>query len=154
MHAKRLADGSFLISCRMDSTPEDVQTTLTGLKKLLCDEALAPPEDCHWELVVAEVLNNIVEHAYEDRAGGEIRLTLNLVRDRLCIEFVDFGQPMPGGSPPEGAPANLDVDINELPEGGFGWFLIRALSENLAYSHDGRRNHLTLCIPLTQHRRD
>ncbi|WP_323769276.1 ATP-binding protein [Antarctobacter sp.] len=148
MQAERLEDGAFLISCQMDSTPDDVQTTLLDINSLLQGEEIAPPPDCNWELVVAEVLNNIVEHAYQDRAGGEILLKLRFGPDRLTVEFTDFGLPMPSGTPPSGAPANLDVSTENLPEGGFGWFLIRSLSENLSYCHDGTRNHLTLAIPL------
>lgn len=149
MQAERLDDGTFLISCQMDSTPDDVQTTLLEINALLQGKEIAPPADCNWELVVAEVLNNIVEHAYQDRAGGEILLKLRFGHDRLTVEFTDFGLPMPSGAPPKGAPANLDVSVENLPEGGFGWFLIRSLSENLRYCHDGRRNQLTLAIPLS-----
>ncbi|MBY6115065.1 ATP-binding protein [Mameliella alba] len=148
MRAERLEDGTFLISCQMDSTPEDVRKTLEAINGLLKGEVSSPAADSNWELVVAEVLNNIVEHAYEDRAGGDILLKLTFAPKRLAVEFTDFGRPMPNGAAPEGAPADLDVAVEDLPEGGFGWFLIRSLSENLAYSHDGDRNRLTLTIPL------
>lgn len=149
MQTERLEDGAFLISCQMDSTPEDVRTTLQGINDLLKTEDIAPPPDCNWELVVAEVLNNIVEHAYEDRAGGDILLKLKFGLEQLTVEFTDFGLPMPSGTPPTGAPADLDVSLEDLPEGGFGWFLIRSLTENLNYCHDGTRNLMTLSIPLS-----
>ncbi|WP_420328037.1 ATP-binding protein [Mameliella sp.] len=148
MQAERLEDGAFLVCCRMDSTAEDVRATLTGINALLQGQEMAPPPDSNWELVVAEVLNNIVEHAYEDRAGGDILLRLVFTPDRLSVESTDFGLPMPSGTPPSGAPADLDVPVEDLPEGGFGWFLIRSLSENLDYRHDGDSNRLRLSIPL------
>ncbi|MBT53569.1 MAG: hypothetical protein CMF72_09255 [Mameliella sp.] len=148
MQAERLDDGAFLISCRMDSTPDDVQSSLLDINTLLQGEEIAPPPDSTWELVVAEVLNNIVEHAYQDRAGGDILLRLRFGHERLTVEFTDFGLPMPSGVAPDGALANVDVPVEELPEGGFGWFLIRSLSEDLTYCHDGGRNLLTLAISL------
>lgn len=148
MQAERLEDGVFVITCEIDSTPEDVTRTLQGINGMLAEEGTAPPPESSWELVIAEVLNNIVEHAYQDRAGGRIILTLRFLPDRLNVEFTDFGIPMPSGAPPEGAPADLDVATEDLPEGGFGWFLIRSLTEDLAYCHDGNSNHLTLSIPL------
>lgn len=148
MQAERLEDGAFQVCCRMDSTAEDVRATLTDIHALLQDQEMAPPPDNNWELVVAEVLNNIVEHAYEDRAGGDILLRLVFTTDRLAVEFTDFGRPMPCGTLPFGAPVDLDVSEQDLPEGGFGWFLIRSLAENLDYHHDGDRNRLTLSIPL------
>lgn len=148
MRTERLDGGAFLIACEMDSTQEDVTATLLGIRDLLAEEALLPPPDCSWELVVAEVLNNIVEHAYQDRAGGEIHLRLQFEADRLKVAFTDFGLPMPGGTLPDFDPAPLDVATDDLPEGGFGWFLIRSLSEQLAYRHEGDSNLLTLTIPL------
>ena len=148
MQAQQLDDGTFLIVCQMDSTAEDVRATLQGIHGLLQGQEAAPPQDCNWDLVVAEVLNNIVEHAYQDRAGGDIILKLNFGTERLTVDFTDFGRPMPSGAPPEGVLADIDVPVEDLPEGGFGWFLIRALTEDLSYRHDGDRNLLTLTIPL------
>lgn len=148
MRAERLDDGTFLVACEMDSTQEDVSATLIGLRDLLDDESVLPPPESSWELVVAEVLNNIVEHAYQDRAGGEIRLHLKFGTERLTVTFTDFGLPMPDGTLPGGEPASVDVALEDLPEGGFGWFLIRSLSEQLDYRHDGASNKLTLTIPL------
>lgn len=148
MQAERLKDGAIQICCRLDSTAEDVRATLTGINGLLQDHQMAPLPDNNWELVVAEVLNNIVEHAYEDRAGGEILLRLVFAPARLALEFTDFGLPMPNGTLPFGAPVDLDVSEQDLPEGGFGWFLIRTLAEDLDYHRDGDRNRLTLSIPL------
>lgn len=149
MHADRLDGGVFVVTCEIDSTPDDVSKTLDGINQMLADEGARPPADCSWELVVAEVLNNIVEHAYQDRAGGRIILTLRFKADRLTVDFTDFGQPMPSGALPTGAPADLDVSPEDLPEGGFGWFLIRSLSDDLAYVREDNSNRLSLSIPLT-----
>src|SRR5690554_6262882 len=46
------------------------------------------------ELVLAEVLNNIVEHAYADRPGP-VRLDLMIRGDILCCTIQDRGAPMP-----------------------------------------------------------
>lgn len=92
------------------------------------------------ELVLAEVLNNIVEHAYA-RHSGEIEVTLSRDADGLLVQVVDTGLPMPAGAPPAGQLPALDRD-DGLPEGGFGWHLIRTLSRDLDYRRDGARNLL------------
>lgn len=148
MRAERLDDGGFLIACEMDSTQEDVSATLLGIRELLAHEEMVLPPESSWELVVAEVLNNIVEHAYQNRTDGEILLRLKFEPGQLRVAFTDFGLPMPDGTLPEGSPASLDVAPEDLPEGGFGWFLIRSLSDQLEYRHDGASNQLTLTIPL------
>lgn len=91
------------------------------------------------ELVLAEVLNNVVEHAYAG-APGEIDLRLGLLPGSLLCMVRDRGRPMPGERLPGGA---LPVILpDDPPEGGFGWHLIRSLSQDLRYRRAGGRNHL------------
>lgn len=95
------------------------------------------------EIVLAELLNNVVEHAYADYPG-EIAIEVARARDGLHCEVVDCGRPMPGGQPP-------DPDLSPphaLPEGGFGWFLIRALSADLGYRRQNGRNEIRLRVPV------
>lgn len=148
MQAERLDDGDFVISCEMDSTPDDVSTTLTGINALLREEEYPLSPVSSWELVVAEVLNNIVEHAYQDQAGGLILLNLKFSTHGIKAQFTDYGLPMPGGTPPDGVPANLDVERDDLPEGGFGWFLIHSMTEDLVYRKAEDGNLLTLTVPM------
>ena len=91
------------------------------------------------QIVIAEALNNIVEHAYASGAG-EIELSLRRSGGKLSVRITDRGQPMPGNTLPAGAlPA---PDPANPPEGGFGWFLIRSLTQDLRYCRSGGCNHL------------
>jgi serine/threonine-protein kinase RsbW len=98
------------------------------------------------EIVIAEALNNIVEHAYAGGAG-EIELSLRRGGDKLSVLITDRGQPMPGSSLPDGPLPQADA-VN-LPEGGFGWFLIRCLSQDLRYCRAKGRNHLFFRLDVT-----
>ena len=93
------------------------------------------------ELVLAEVLNNVVEHAYAG-GHGKIELTIQLTSTDLSCAIVDEGDPMPDGTLPAG---DLDAAFatDGLPEGGFGWHLIRSLSQDLRYDRYKGRNHLS-----------
>ena len=94
--------------------------------------------------VLAEVLNNVVKHAYAEYPGT-ICLRLWRDGDALAVEVTDHGLPMPGLSLPEG---NLPAPERpgELPEGNFGWFLIRTLTDYLAYERLDDTNRLTFSI--------
>ena len=106
------------------------------------------------ELVLAEVLNNVVEHAYQERDIGVIELDVVREGDDLCVKVLDDGVPMPGGNLPGGLPHDLDsLGEQDLPEGGFGWFLIRELTQELQYRRDGCRNHLSFRMKLGVERR-
>jgi len=98
------------------------------------------------ELVLAEALNNIVEHAYGEHARGLVDLEAEYLAPALVFRIRDEGQPMPEGDAPQGSPHDLDVSTQDLPEGGFGWFLIRELTEDLSYRRCGNRNELTFRI--------
>ena len=99
------------------------------------------------EIVMAEVLNNIVEHAFEGRQG-EIEVTIRLGAGDLHCRVVDDGQPLPGEALPEGRAPPVPPE-GEAAEGGFGWFLIRSLSQDLCYRRCGGRNLLSFRLVKT-----
>ena len=100
------------------------------------------------EIVLAEALNNIVEHAYA-RHAGEIVITLLLHQNALICRIIDTGLPMPNDALPAGHLAQF-APTDDLPEGGFGWFLIRTLSRDLDYRRVNGRNHLSFCLDTGQ----
>ncbi len=101
------------------------------------------------ELVMAEALNNIVEHAYpEGDPGGSIRITCSHARDGLHMTVVDTGRAMPDGRTPLGAAVDTDVPMQDMPEGGFGWFLIKDLAKDVTYHRVEAENHLSLRLAV------
>ncbi|KPQ06068.1 MAG: serine/threonine-protein kinase RsbW [Rhodobacteraceae bacterium HLUCCA12] len=99
------------------------------------------------ELVLAEVLNNIVEHAY-CRRSGHVEMTVTLRPDGLYCEVRDHGDHMPQGRPPNLPPPRIDPP-RQLPEGGFGWHIIRSLTTHLGYRQQDGWNALSFVMPLT-----
>ena len=101
------------------------------------------------EIVLAEVLNNVVEHAYPREAPGKIRLIIRRRRNSLIFEISDFGKPMPQGRAPVGThPMGGDEGEETTPEGGFGWFLIREIVDDLVYDRREDQNHLVFRMAL------
>ena len=96
------------------------------------------------QLVMAEVLNNIEEHSYRMVFGQPILVSVHIENDQIVIETEDSGHPMPESSIPEKLRPNADVACAELPEGGFGWYLIHSLAPNPTYQRDGSKNLLRL----------
>ena len=137
------ADSRAAVRLTLAGDPAEVRA---GLRSLLAAPPLAalPPglrEDA--ELVLAEVLNNIAEHAYAD-APGPIEVHLAQDRGGIACEVRDRGAAMPQGCLPQGRLPALDGP--DLPEGGFGWHLIRALTHDLCYERDGTGNRLSFRI--------
>ncbi len=100
------------------------------------------------ELVLAEVMNNIVEHAYADTPDGIIKLAIQPNQLGLCCTFNDDGLPMPDGAAPLGNLSAINNAVDDLPEGGFGWFLIRDLARDLEYIRKSSKNILTFRIAI------
>lgn len=126
----------------------DPTAVRAALERLL---AAAPVQDLAEDdrgtvaLVLAEVLNNVAEHAY---AGGCGPVEVDLCATPLGIacRIVDRGLAMPNGTLPDGTLPPSAPD--DLPEGGFGWHLIRSLTADLTYARSGGQNRLSFLIPL------
>ncbi|MBC9246135.1 ATP-binding protein [Paracoccus sp. 11-3] len=104
------------------------------------------------ELVLAEVMNNITEHTAPSRTDGLRRsasmIHLSIVRDStgLACAVSDDGQSLPEDClRPRTLPEAAHPD---MPEGGYGWFLIQDLTQALCYYREGSRNFLAFNIPF------
>ena len=137
-------DAVFVIS----STPLSVRQALYDILSHPVLAHLSVAARGSAEVVLAEALNNIVEHAYA-KSDGHIDLRLQRRPDRVLCDIVDHGALMPGGALPAGLSQPIGVD-KDLPEGGFGWFLIRSLTENLVYQRIDARNHLSFQFIIEQ----
>lgn len=127
--------------------PMSVRAGLIGLVATvpLCD--LSADDRGTAELVLGEVLNNIVEHAYPS-VPGPIDLWLARTGAGLACKVADRGLAMRDGRAPVGAlPAGINGALEDLPEGGFGWYLIRTLTKDLQYERVQSQNHLSFTIP-------
>jgi serine/threonine-protein kinase RsbW len=97
------------------------------------------------EIVLAEALNNLVEHAYGYREDGLIEMMLGLDGKSLTIELRDSGCKFPG-IPQRKTMHGDAVKLEDLPEGGFGWFMIHTLTDNIEYGYVSGQNILRFSI--------
>jgi serine/threonine-protein kinase RsbW len=139
-----------VVSLGFDATFRDVRAALGVVVQLLTVQNVERAEIERAELVLAEILNNVAEHAYEDGQAGPVDLRVELAPGRLICRVRDKGRALPGGNLPGAVPA----DPRDLPEGGFGWSMVRALASNICYRRIGGWNALDcdLCYPLADAR--
>lgn len=144
----RASSGAPVLHLFFQADPASVRRALKTALGVIRD--LAPVRDraSAVEIVLAEALNNVVEHAYAESGRGLVELEVDRAPAGLAFRIRDEGLEMPGGAVPPGAAHDLDVTARDLPEGGFGWFLIHELTEDLAYRRVGNRNELTFRIAL------
>ena len=129
------------------ATPDQARRAVMHVVASLADTEMAPSQPGDVELALAEVVNNIVEHGYAGRPSGAIRITCEPCGDYLLVSVRDQGRCIPGGLP-TGCPPDVEVPVKDLPEGGFGWMLIRTLANSLSYSREGDQNRLDMQFSL------
>lgn len=128
-----------------DGVRDAITQTLARLSPL----GLAEDETGTVELVLAEALNNVVEHALAE-TGGDKRVEITASHDSRGLELtiIDEGAKMPDGVAPRPRPPQVDVELPDLPEGGFGWFMIHTLAQEVRYVRQDGRNHLRLRLAV------
>ena len=94
------------------------------------------PESLREELILAvnEACMNIIQHAYGGSNQGEIRLSLELLDDRLAIELADDA---PCIDPASVKPRPLE----ELRPGGLGVHFIREILDEMTFLPCGDRGN-------------
>lgn len=135
-----------LIDCSFPSTFGHVSSHLAKLDAEMDRRAVAASCKGDVLIVLGEVLNNIVEHAYSEAEEGQIELKAHTKDDTVYITTVDKGPPMP---PNALSPAQLPEHsgaLEDLPEGGFGWFMIHSLTDDMSYERVEGQNRLSFSI--------
>lgn len=105
------------------------------------------------QIALAEACNNIVEHAYPFGPSGDALIVLDIARDRggLQIALRDRGGAMPGGQMPGDDLPPLDLDDPlALPEGGFGWPILRRMTRAISLSRHNGQNILRFRLPAVE----
>jgi anti-sigma regulatory factor (Ser/Thr protein kinase) len=83
-----------------------------------------------------EAFNNIVIHAYSGRADGMIEVEADLSPEQITIRLIDTGIEVDFSHVAQ-------PDLDSVPEGGMGVFMIHALVDEVEY-HGGAVNVLSL----------
>ncbi|WP_308917757.1 ATP-binding protein [Jannaschia sp. LMIT008] len=139
--------GRVLFRDRFAGTEAGVSGALSRAQADLGASPLGVERRDNLVIVLGEVLNNSVEHGMADRTDGWIEMIIRMnPADRAEVAIADDGRPLPlhllqGAQAPD-----VTVDADAMPEGGFGWFIIHTLVDDMTYERADGRNHLTFSI--------
>jgi anti-sigma regulatory factor (Ser/Thr protein kinase) len=97
------------------------------------------------EIVTAfgEAFNNIVIHGYRDRTDGTLEVEAELRDDAMTLRLLDRGNAVDFAGLRE-------PDLESMPEGGMGVFMIHALVDEVVY-RGGDPNVLSLTKRTSTH---
>jgi len=122
----------------------NVRRTMQDMRQTLAPSLHNEAVTDYVELVLAEALNNVVEHSGCAESGELIHLEIMLDDRDVRCQIRDCGAPWPELRNPGRFPDPLEGDA---PEGGFGWPLIHTLTRELRYERVLGENRLTLVLP-------
>ncbi|MEM8801416.1 MAG: ATP-binding protein [Pseudomonadota bacterium] len=116
----------------------------------LTEEGVSEDDIHSVEIVLAEAMNNVVEHAYPEGKTGDMRLLVRKRNNALMVEISDNGRTMPQGRAPLGNHPMTEFNQHDaMPEGGYGWFIIREIVRDLVYDRREDKNILLFRLKLS-----
>jgi len=104
------------------------------------------------ELAVVEAVNNSIEHAYRSQSGNSVDVSFEYDSDCLNIRIKDYGMPMPnsiaGQLSKDAVMPGINVDMDSLPESGWGMQLLKSVCDEVSYKRMQSCNTLSLSFKL------
>lgn len=114
----------------------------------LTDCKVADSDRGNVEIVLAEALNNVVEHG-QMLPNEDITIILALSSHHVQCTIRDTGVRSSVLVERRNGAASCPGDIDALPEGGFGISLIQAIASEIEYLPVAQGNLVALTVPLT-----
>lgn len=119
-----------------------ISTSIQGLCKLT---SLSPVAIDDVQLCVAEGINNVIKHSYENQAGHQVVVTVSLRKEMIIIEISNDGSAMdPQLLKIVTAPSTDNLPLEQLPEGGWGLYIIKTKMDEVTYQDDGQTHVLRM----------
>jgi len=117
------------------------------LRALAAEAGLDAEDAYRLDLCAGELLTNVIEYAYEDRASHSIELAATVGDREVRIEIADDGRPFDPVAHRLVRPPEV---LSQARWGGWGLRLVRQFADEYRYERRGDRNVVTLVL----HRRD
>lgn len=134
--------GTREIRLTIDSKLENVFLVGLAVNGICSYMPLSDLEVYYLEVCIVEAVNNIIKHAYGNEPGREVEVDIALHPDRIVFRICDRGKVVELGEVPE---LNIDPDdIESLPEGGMGMFIIYKIMDTVTYEQFLDHNVLTI----------
>lgn len=130
-----------------NGSPCGVRRALSQIREELAAAGATSDQKGRIETVMAEVLNNVVEHALADQSNSLVETQGFRQHPNWCFRVIDSGRPLPQLRLPDQGLPEVDTNLEDLPEGGFGWAMVHMLTSDISYCRQPGRNCLKFSIP-------
>src|SRR5512140_1123449 len=124
---------------RVTGCPSGLNRGLEALEQFLAAHGLDLPSAWPLKVALDEVFSNVVKHAYGGRSDGTIDRALAILGDEIEVTVVDDGAE---GDPLGAALPDTTAPLAEREPGALGVYLLRRLTDRVAYERRDGRNYL------------
>ena len=138
--------GRPVLARRIDGTLEAVRSHLIAVEEAATKQDIDDSRRTDMLMVLCEVLNNIVEHALPRCGEGWIDCEVCVAEHGLSIETRDNGAPLPPAFLSPATLPDIDTEVDTLPEGGWGWFIVHSLTDEMTYDRRNGVNRLRFSL--------
>jgi serine/threonine-protein kinase RsbW len=120
------------------STLDNVPLLGASVNKMCSLISMSDEQAFQMELCVVEACNNVIKHAYNNADDKEVEVEVRFLDDRIIFNICDAGAPKPEGV---GHALEYDPDdLDNLPEGRMGLFLINEIMDEVQYETKNGKN--------------
>ena len=130
------------------ATEDDARRVLERVNAFVAGHVDAPDKASELVIVISEAVNNVVEHAYAQIARQDVHLKLQVLRNKAVVDLRDNGHPFPQHLLGQKTLPRTEVQLDDMPEGGFGWPVIHALVDEISHERDTNENRLSFSMSL------
>ena len=137
------------ITLSIGSELENVGLIGQAVNQICRSIPLSEVESYQAELCVVEAVTNCIEHAYRGQVGHLVHVDIIINSERVSFKVRDTGitmQQLVKNPTLEFDPENVD----ELPEGGMGLFIIHEVMDDVLYGHQDGENSMFFAKTLRQ----
>lgn len=142
------------ISLAIDSRLENVGLLGHAVSAIGDCLGFSESERANLELCVVEAVSNSIRHAYRGEAGHLVRVHIRGDEDGIDIRVLDEGLPVPEENRIPREPEVDPDDLDSIPQGGRGTFLMHSLMDTVTYGLEGASNllRMTKSRPMSEKR--
>ena len=129
----------------------DENTALLGLciKGLHSLINLSQDEHNLLYLCITEAVNNVIEHSIIDHLNSIVSVKLSFRKNKITIIVINKGKSMNPDVLQNIKPPNIDHnDIQNLPERGYGLYIINTYMDKIKYRQQGNNNYFLMVKQL------
>jgi anti-sigma regulatory factor (Ser/Thr protein kinase) len=128
----------------IDSRLEEVRRVRKAVHRMGADAPFTAEEWQQVKTCVGEAVNNAIIHAYGREAGHEVEVEIRLETDRVVCTVADRGKPVPAEAHEKPSLEISPREVEDLPEGGMGLFIIHEVMDRIEYESKEGRNVLIM----------